>query len=220
MSDASTTSLITAVASLIVALVTGGLTQWNRSKANKNAFDIQDLKGAVDSDLERLKAELSHGQAVSSTQWNVEFAAYQAIWQSLVSVRNQTVEIATWEQSMEALNLLSLLDADARLKSLYERAKSLDAALTTFARAVQDNAPFYPQNTRHTAIVVLNQLRSLVEGLLSFVVAHGIGKEFWTDEQLIPWRTLRDQEIEVALKEIECVETAIRERLGSVRLFD
>jgi hypothetical protein len=137
-----------------------------------------------------------------------------------VSVRNQTVEIATYEKSMEMLNLLSHLDADARLKSLYERTKSLDAALATFARAVQDNAPFYPQNTRHTAIVVLNQLRSLVEGLLSFVVAHGIDKEFWTDEQLIPWRKLRNQEIEVALTEIESVEMAIRERLGSVRLFD
>jgi hypothetical protein len=220
MTDASTASLITAGASLIVALVAGGLTLRNGSKANKNAFDIQDLKGAVDRDLERLKAKLSHGQAVSSTQWNVEFTAYQAIWQSLVSVRNQTVEIATYEKSMEMLNLLSHLDADARLKSLYERTKSLDAALATFARAVQDNAPFYPQNTRHTAIVVLNQLRSLVEGLLSFVVAHGIDKEFWTDEQLIPWRKLRNQEIEVALTEIESVEMAIRERLGSVRLFD
>jgi hypothetical protein len=55
VSDASTASLITAGASLIVALVAGGLTLRNGSKANKNAFDIQELKGAVDRDLERLK---------------------------------------------------------------------------------------------------------------------------------------------------------------------
>jgi len=142
------------------------------------------------------------------------------IRQSLVSVRNQTVEIVTYEKSVEKLNLLSHLDANARLKSLYEQAKSLDSALTTFARAVQDNAPFYPQSIRHTAVVVLNQLRTLIDGLLSFVVAHGVNKEFWTDEQLIPWRTLREQEIETALKEIENVETAIRDRLGSIRLLD
>jgi hypothetical protein len=219
MSDASTASLITAGASLIVALVSGSLTLRNGNKANKNSRDIEKLKGTIDRDLERLKAKLSLGQTVSSTQWNVEFTAYQAIWQSLVIVRNQTVEIATYEQSMEALNLHSRIDADASLKGLYERTKSLDTALTTLARAVQDNAPFYPQRTRHTAVLVLNQLRSIVTGLLSFAIARKDG-EIWSEEQMIPWRTLRNKEIEVALTEIESVEMAIRERLGSIRLSD
>ena len=72
-------AFITAGASLIVALIAGVIAVWNNSKTNKNAGDIEELKGAVNRDLERLKAKLSHGQAVSSTQWNTEFAAYQAI---------------------------------------------------------------------------------------------------------------------------------------------
>jgi hypothetical protein len=214
MSDALITAWIIAGASFFGVVITGVFTWRNGSKANKNAGDIEELKGAVNRDLERLKAELSHGQTVSSTQWNVEFAAYQAIWQSLVSVRNHTVEIATYEQSMESLNLLAHVDT---VESVYKQAKSLDAALITFASAVHDNAPFYPQHTRHTAVKVLNQLRSLVTGLLSFVIAHRSG-EIWSEEKMIPWRTLRNKEIEVALIEIESVETAIRERLGSVRL--
>jgi hypothetical protein len=136
-----------------------------------------------------------------------------------VSERNNTNEIATYEWYMEKLNLLAYVDADANLESLSKRAKSLDAALTTFASAVQNNAPFYPQHTRRTAVNILNQLRSLVTGLLSFVIAHKKG-EIWSEEQMIPWRTLRNQEIELAFTEMECVETAIRERLGSIRLFD
>lgn len=58
MSDASTAASITAGASLIVALVAGGLTLRNGSKANKNAVDIQELKSGIDRDLERLKAKL------------------------------------------------------------------------------------------------------------------------------------------------------------------
>jgi hypothetical protein len=219
MSGSLIVALIAAGVSVLGVVINGAVNWGNANKANKNAADIEELKGAVNRDLERLKAELAHGQAVSSTQWDAEFDAYQAIWQSLVCVRNQTLEIATFEQSMTTLKLFARMDADARLKSLYERTKSLDAALTTFSKAVNGNAPFYPQHTRRTAVLVINQLRSLVEGLLTFVGAHGMDKEFWTDEQLIPWRTLRDQEIETALKEIDNVETAIRDRLGSVRLF-
>jgi hypothetical protein len=114
MSDASPiaaiiTALITAGASLAVALIAGGFAVWNASKTNKNSFDIQDFKSATGRDLERLKAKLEHGQLISSTQWNVEFTAYQAIWQALVTVRNDTMDIATYEQHLETLDLLAIM---------------------------------------------------------------------------------------------------------------
>jgi hypothetical protein len=74
-------------ASLIVALLSGAITLRNGSKTYENSLGIQDLKGAVDRDLERLRAKLSHGQIVSSTQWNAEFSSYQAIWKGMASAR-------------------------------------------------------------------------------------------------------------------------------------
>src|SRR5579883_7588 len=114
MSDAAlptaiVTVLITAGASFAVALIAGGFAVWNASKTNKNSFEIQDLKSATDSDLERLKAKLEHGQLISSTQWNVEFTAHQAIWQALVTVRNDTMDITTYEQQLETLDLLAIM---------------------------------------------------------------------------------------------------------------
>jgi hypothetical protein len=72
---------------LIVALLSGAITLRNGSKTYENSLGIQDLKGAVDRDLERLRAKLSHGQIVSSTQWNAEFSSYQAIWKGMASAR-------------------------------------------------------------------------------------------------------------------------------------
>jgi hypothetical protein len=87
MTDTATGALIAAGASLIVALLSGAITLRNGSKTNENSLGIQDLKGAVDRDLERLRAKLSHGQIVNSTQWNAEFSSYQAIWKGMVAVR-------------------------------------------------------------------------------------------------------------------------------------
>jgi len=164
MSDASSaaaiaTTLITAGASLAVGLIAAGFAVWNASKTNKNSFDIQDFKSATDRDLERLKAKLEHGQLISSTQWNVEFTAYQAIWQALVTVRNDTMDVATYEQQLETLDLLAIMPDAMKLESLKDKAKSLDASLTQLSYAVQNNAPFYPPNIRTTAIKVINPLR-------------------------------------------------------------
>jgi hypothetical protein len=223
MSDASSaaaiiTALITAGASLAVALIAGGFAVWNANKTNKNSFDIQDFKSATDRDLERLKAKLEHGQLISSTQWNVEFTAYQAIWQALVTVRNDTMDIATYEQHLETLDLLAIVPDAMKLESVKDKAKSLDASLTQLSNAVQNNAPFYPPYIRTTAIKVINPLRGLATGLLAFAVAHKTGKA-WDEEQLTAWRSLRNQEITTALTETETLEIAIRERLNTVRVI-
>ena len=67
MTDAANTALLTAGASLVAALISGGIALWNSGRTNANTLKIESLKGAVDKDLEKLKAKLTHGQIVSST---------------------------------------------------------------------------------------------------------------------------------------------------------
>ena len=62
MTDAATTALITAVASLIVAILSGVIALRNNNKSRSNSLEIQKLKGVINDDSERLKAKLSHGQ--------------------------------------------------------------------------------------------------------------------------------------------------------------
>jgi hypothetical protein len=107
MTDTATGALIAAGASLIVVLLSGAITLRNRSKTNENSLGIQDLKGAVDRDLERLRAKLSHGQIVNSTQWNAEFSSYQAIWKGMVAVRTLATKIVLREDELIELGLPS-----------------------------------------------------------------------------------------------------------------
>jgi hypothetical protein len=100
MTDTATGALIAAGASLIVALLSGAITLRNGSKTNENSLGIQDMKDAVDRDLERLRAKLSCGQIVSSTQWNAEFSSYQAIWKGMVAVRTLATKIVLREDEL------------------------------------------------------------------------------------------------------------------------
>jgi hypothetical protein len=107
MTDTATGALIAAGASLIVTLLSGAITLRNGSKTNENSLGTQDLKGAVHRDLERSRAKLSHGQIVSSTQWNAEFSSYQAIWKGMVAVRTLATKIVLREDELIELGLPS-----------------------------------------------------------------------------------------------------------------
>ena|SRR5580700_10956948 len=87
----------TATAALVAAIISGAITLWNGRKTNANSVDIARMKGVVDSDLARLNAKLSHGQLINSTQWNAEFATYQAIWKKMVPVRTTAVKLVRRE---------------------------------------------------------------------------------------------------------------------------
>jgi hypothetical protein len=128
------------------------------------------------------------------------------------------MDIATYEQHLETLDLLAIMPDAMKLESVKAKAKSLDASLTQLFNAVQNNAPFYPPDIRATATKVINPLRGLATGLLSFAVAHKRGKA-WDEEQLTDWRLRRNQEIETSLTETEALEAAIRGRLNTVRVI-
>jgi len=209
--------LLSPAATIFAAIVAAIAAIWGNVRAGKSSNDLAEYKSATDRDLARLNATLAHGQLISATQWNVEFTAYQAIWQALVTVRNDTVAIATYEQHLEALDLLAHMSDAMKQESVKAKSKALDASLTQLSNAVQNNAPFYPPHIRTTAIKVINPLRGLASGLLAFAVAYKIGKA-WNEEQLDAWRSLRNQEIATALAETETLEVAIRERLSTVRV--
>jgi hypothetical protein len=72
LDTAITVALITAIASLIVGLIAGGIAYYNGGvKAAESQFDIEAFKSEVNNDLEHLKATLLHRQLISSTQWLV-----------------------------------------------------------------------------------------------------------------------------------------------------
>lgn len=210
-------ALITGAVALVAAFAAGGFTLFNTWRLNKKDAEIESLKGEISRDIERLKAELSHGQVVRKAQWDVEFSAYQAIWKAIVPVRDYTGQLVTYEDSLQQLNITADIGDAAKMDGLRDRTKSLDEALKEFARQVHNNAPFYPQDIRQKAVVVVNELGSFTMAFLAFLIAQKKG-ERWNDEQMAMWRTLRNKELVAGFTAVESVDTAIRERLSSVNL--
>lgn len=149
MTETEIAALVTAGASLVVAIISGGFALWLRSKTNKNSIEIEKFKGAVDRDLEKLKAKLSHGQIVSSTQWNAEFTSYQAIWKGMVAVRTLATKMVVREGELIELGLPDgYLDSSGRVEIRKNLIQKFAEESRDLLLAVHDNAPFYPAPIR------------------------------------------------------------------------
>jgi hypothetical protein len=199
-------AIVTGVIALIVAVISAIVTGRNRKKTNQNA-----------SDLERLKAGLSHRQNVRKAQWDIEFGAYQAIWKAIVPVRDWAGQLVTYEESLQKLNIAADIGDVAMVEGIKDRAKELDEALQEFARQVHNNAVFYPPDIRQKAVVVINELGSFTMAMVGWLIAQKKG-ELWGNERLTEWRALRNKELVAGFTAIESVDAAIRERLSSVHL--
>lgn len=66
LTPAITVALVAAFASLAVALIGGGIAVFNTLRTNDNQLDVEAFKADISRDLEHVKAELSHGQLISS----------------------------------------------------------------------------------------------------------------------------------------------------------
>jgi hypothetical protein len=213
-----TIALVTGTVSIVVAIIAAAVTLWNVSKTNANAFAIQDLKSAVDHDLEHLKAKLSHGQVISSTQWNAEFTAYQALWKSMVAVRIAAAKPVFKEAELAGMGIpdeyLALDQAAVRMKDTVDKLREV---FNESNRAIHDHAPFYSAPIRVTASKVqeltLSLLMKFMEGLTESVKGNDVilSKEFRQDG------INRYGEIAVG---IDHVETLIRARLAEVQVLD
>ncbi len=174
------------------------------------------MKGAIDRDLERLRAKLSHGQNVSATQWSAEFAAYQAIWRGIVEVRPVADKLVNREGELHQIGLPDgYLDNEVRLKHRKDLTQQLASAAKGLLSAIHDNAPFYPApirdaaNEAHKATIQLvrKNLGAITEAMKDNNIVQT--QEFYLESQAILLQLIR---------EVDTVESLIRERLAAVQV--
>lgn len=217
MADNTTAALIAAGGSFIVAVLSGLIALWNSSRTNANSLEIQNLKGAVDRDLEKLKAKLSHGQIVSSTQWNAEFASYQAIWKGMVAVRTLAQKIVLRESELMDLGLpgeyLASVDRVEIRKKLIQNFVDASQGLLL---AVHDNAPFYPAPIREAANRTHGAAKQLIDKHLT-ALTHLVNGNDIQNQQF----TAESKILLLAIVEgVDRVESLIRDRLAAVEVVN
>jgi hypothetical protein len=218
MTDFVTVALITAIPSLAIGLISGGIALWNNHRTNKNTNELQSMRGSIDRDLEQLRAKLSHGQNVSATQWSAEFAAYQLIWRSIVEVRPLADKLVNREGELHQIGLpKEYLDNEIRLKHRQDLTQQLMNAAQDLLSAIHDNAPFYPIQIRlaanevHRAAIQLfkKNLSALTEAMNGNNIAQT--REFYLEGVAILLQLMR---------EADKVESLIRERLSAVQVIN
>lgn len=220
MTDASTASLITAGASLIVALIAGGIAVWNSSKVKGNALVIQDVKSGIDRDLERLKAKLGHGQLINSTQWNAEFNAYQTLWKSIVPVRSGALKIVTRESELPILGLeAGDVSEEAKIANLKRILEQYVESSKKCMLAINENAPFYAADIHKKANEVHGLAHVVLNTNLALLVARMKGKSLPAD-QAIPAEEERRKELAALMSGVDSIEEMIRKRLNEVQVLN
>jgi len=217
MADNSTAALIAAGGSFIVAVLSGSIALWNRSRTNANSLDVQNLKGMIDEDLEKLKAKLSHGRIVSSTQWNTEFASYQAIWKGMVAVRTLAQKIVLRESELVDLGLPSeYLASVERVEIRKKLIQNLVDASQSLLLAVHDNAPFYPAPIREVANSTQQAAKQLIDKHLTALTHLLVGEDVQNQQF-----TSEDKTLLLAIVEgVDRVESLIRDRLAAVEVVN
>ena len=212
MTDSATGTLITAGASLIVAILSVGFAFWSNKKTAANTVELEKLKGTVNSDLEKLRAKLSHGQIVSSTQWNAEFKAYQDIWKGMVAIRTLAMKLVLREDELISLGLpIEYLASPGRVELRKDLVQKFVKTSTGLLLAIQESAPFYPEPIRQAA----NDTHGATKRLFDCQM-RALGQLVAEDDEFA-------KENMVLLKAIsegvDQVESLIRERLADVEVM-
>lgn len=219
MTDTATAALITAVASFIVAVVSGGIALWNGRKTSENSLDIASLNGTLGRDLERLKAKLAHGQLISSTQWNAEFTAYQAIWKEMCVVRSMAPKLAHRENEWKQLGLSeTYVSVPERIEIRKELiSKFIDAAGRLFS-AIHNSAPFYPAPIREEANNTQGAAKDLIDKhLAAFIEFADKRVDITADPTFI---AESETTLRAILEGVDRVEALMRDRLSDVQVVN
>jgi hypothetical protein len=207
-------SLFAAGIAIVVAIVSGIFTYVINERTRDHSVEIETLKGGLNRDIESLRARLGHGQLVSSTQWNAEFEAYQALWKSMVPLRGIANKLVKRDSELAELGLRpgDVTDPHRRqnLQNLIERyQKALEDAL----RAINNHAPFYPAEIRKSANAVHVLGVSIFQINLSVLIAMNKGQPANRDS------VTERAALASLMERMDAVEGMIRERLGSVQVI-
>lgn len=219
MTDTATAALYTAAGSMVVALISSGFGVWTSRKTSNNSVQIEGLKGAVGRDLERLKAKLSHGQLISSTQWQVEFSAYQAIWKEIVAVRTSANKLVYREGELSTLGMPPEYLASVERTPIRRNVMEVFiAALRDLLLAIHENAPFYPEHIRIAANSAHLAARDLFTmSMKAFTHAAAAGNDLVLDPRFTEQSAAL---LLVISQHIDHVEDLIRKRLAAVQIVN
>lgn len=213
-----TAALTTAITSLVVAVIAGGIALWNRRKTNEQAVNIESLKSAFGKDLARLNAKLLHGQLISSTQWNAEFAAYRSIWKEMVAVRTLAPKVVHRESELKELGVpADYLDSVGRLQLRKDLLMKYAEAAQALLLAIHNNAPFYPAPIREAANTTHGKVKDLLDKHMAAFVRRVKGVDVTVDPQFVTEDTAVFKAI---LEGVDNVESLIRNRLSDVQVVN
>ena len=207
MTDTIAGAYITGGIALTVSLVAAGSSLWNNSKTGKNAVQIEEVK-----------ARLSHGQVVTSTQWTAEFHSYQAIWKGMVAARTLADKLVTREDEVSKLGFPAEYLADpARIEIAKALLPKFVHAGTELLLAIHENAPFYPANIREAANDTHCSVKQLTDKYLLNFAQLTQGVLLSKDKHFIA----ETNTILLAIFEgVDLVESLIRDRLAAVTVTD
>ena len=162
MSVGEVITLIASVAAVLAAVVTGIFTFGISERTRDHAVELENLKSYFSKDIESLKARLGHGQLISSTQWNAEFTAYQALWKSLVPLRALANKIVNREGELATIGLeQDDVPEGLKLANIENLLRQYAEASQTAMAAINEHAPFYPADIRKKANEVHGSIQHL-----------------------------------------------------------
>jgi len=211
-------SFLSAASPWIAALFSGGFALWSGIKANSNSREIVRIKGGLDRELEMLKAKLSHGQIVSTTQWSAEFTSYQAIWKGMVAVRTLAAKMVLREEELTELGLPDgYFESPGRVEIKKDLTQKFAKASQSLLLAVHENAPFYPSPIREAANDTHIAAKSLLDRHLTAMTEFLKGVDVTREERFIAESKTVLRSI---VEGVDRVESLIRDRLASVEVVN
>jgi hypothetical protein len=209
-------ALLLPICTVIAAVVAAGAAIWSNIKSSRNAVDIQEVKSGVDRDLEHLKSKLSHGQLISTTQWNAEFSAYQELWKSIVPVRTVARKIVKREGELSDIGLESGdVSEEVRIENVKKLLHQYAVKSSVCVAAINEHAPFYAADIRKKANEVHGLAHQIFQTNLAFVVARQKGQLLPTDTE-----AKRQKELDDLMAGTDSVEEMIRKRMNEVQVFN
>lgn len=169
----------------------------------KYAHELARLQDAFDATSRRLQGELDKALHVYRIQFEVEFNALVDIWGKLSLLRTAMAELSP--SLVEHVDLEE--PADARFA---RRAAALSASLNALKRAVDDHAPFYPEE-------LVGALDNAIRIAVSEETQVTFGREDMTRSG---WSVQRNTSFSRFQDAISEVSHLIRKRLSDLRVVN
>ncbi len=208
--------LLSPSATLFAAVIASIAAIRGNVRAEKNASDLAKLKSATDRDLARLNSKLAQGQLISTTQWNAEFGAYQALWSAFVPVRTIARKIVLREGELTELGLESGdVSEEVKIENIRKLLQQYAAKSSECVSTINKHAPFYAADIRKKSNAVHALAHQIFQTNLALLVARQKGQPLAIDTE-----SKRNKELDDLTTGTDAIEEMIRKRMNEVQVFN